>query len=488
MELRRLTHFAVVMFAFFLSACHDTHFAPRVAEGEIGIHDDLYAVASPGNNRVIAVGYFGAIFLSEDGGNKWVRRSADTQASLYGIAMADEKRGWIVGQLGTILRTEDGGRTWAAQENPKKKEGSHLFSVYAIDANTALAIGEWGSILYTENAGKTWEDRSFLIHEKHPQFVWLAPVQQQRVREGDRVYEDVGLNNINCLPGSDLCWIVGEFGSIYRSTDRFKTWEQGKIVGRIGVDPIEFASFSSEVSAAGEARLRDFIAQIIDQPHLKVEIFPYVTKQERAKMSPESDPSEFFDLVESRAEHVRSIFEAEGILSDRIRMRGSPPWDYEDFLADDPQFLTRYLNGRESARPQVTISVMQNPYLFQSYFTDAKHGVIAGLGGVILFSEDGGLNWDYAPTDTKRAFYAVHEVGGTLLAIGEKGMVRASKDHGRSWSPVQSGFPSVFTYMRDFSIEPSEKAAFIIGQEGLVMRTTDRGLNWQIVLSNGKSS
>lgn len=485
MEWRRITHFAVAVAAVFLSACHDTHFVPRVAEGELGIYDDLYAVASPGNNRVIAVGYFGAIFLSEDGGNKWERRSANTQASLYSIGMADEKRGWVVGQLGTILRTEDGGQTWTAQENPKQKEGSHLFSVYVIDANTALTIGEWGSILYTENAGKTWEDRSFLIHEKHPQFVWLAPAQQQRVREGERVYEDVGLNHVNCLAGSNYCWIVGEFGSIYRSSDRFKTWEQAEIVGRIGVDPIDFASFSTEVSEGAQARLSEFIAQIIDQPHLKVEIFPYATKSERAKTNPEDDPSEFFDLIEARAENVRSVFESEGILSDRLRMRGSPPWDYEDFLADDPQFLKRYLDGRESARPQVVISVMQNPYLFESYFADEKHGVIAGLGGVILFSEDGGLNWDYAPTDTKRAFYSVHELGGRLLAVGEKGMLRLSDDQGRHWSAVQSGFPSVFTYMRDFSIEPGEKAAFIVGQEGLVMRSIDRGLNWQIVLAKG---
>ena len=40
------------------------------------------------------------------------------------------------------------------------------------------------------------------------------------------------------------------------------------------------------------------------------------------------------------------MIEEAGILSDRIRERGAPPWDYLDFLKDDPGFLTRYLAGR----------------------------------------------------------------------------------------------------------------------------------------------
>ena len=45
----------------------------------------------------------------------------------------------------------------------------------------------------------TWEDRSLTIDLHHRMFVWLTLQDQERVREGvEKVYEDVGLNNIFC--------------------------------------------------------------------------------------------------------------------------------------------------------------------------------------------------------------------------------------------------------------------------------------------------
>ena len=35
------------------------------------------------------------------------------------------------------------------------------------------------------------------------------------------------------------------------------------------------------------------------------------------------------------------MLEEAGILSDRFRMPNKPPWDFEDFLGDDPEFLSR---------------------------------------------------------------------------------------------------------------------------------------------------
>ena len=64
------------------------------------------------------------------------------------------------------------------------------------------------------------------------------------------------------------------------------------------------------------------------------------------------------------------MLEDAGILSDRIRRRGAPPWDYEDFIEDDPDFLERYTSRARPTRPASRCTISQNPYLFTVRFAD----------------------------------------------------------------------------------------------------------------------
>ena len=164
------------------------------------------------------------------------------------MSLADSHNGWAVGQTGTILRTTDGGKTWELQPNLKVEEGSHLFGVQALDAKTAWAVGEWGTRIHTDDGGATWKDESLTIDTSHPMFVWLSMQDQERVRNGEKVYEDVGLNNVFCLPEpSQKCWLVGEFGYIFWSDDRGATWNRGEILGSVRMDPIEFEYNAIEI-------------------------------------------------------------------------------------------------------------------------------------------------------------------------------------------------------------------------------------------------
>ena len=163
-SLRPLLVFAL-LFGLVSTGCHQVSFESRYAPGEIAIFDDLFSVAVVDDKRAVAVGYYGAVYRTEDGGASWSKGETGTQQSLYDVSMADAERGWAVGQRGLILRTEDGGASWTEQTNPKREEGSHLFSVFAIDANTAWVVGEWGSRLRTEDGGLSWQDRSLTIDE-----------------------------------------------------------------------------------------------------------------------------------------------------------------------------------------------------------------------------------------------------------------------------------------------------------------------------------
>lgn len=472
--------------------CHETHFDPTEPPGKIEIYDDLFAVAAPDPQTALAVGYRTAVYRTDNGGKTWTKalvNGVDPNILLYDISMADSQRGWIVGQLGTILHTTDGGKTWNPQPNSKMKEGVHLFSVHAIDANTAWAVGEWGTRIFTDDGGASWQDHSLTITVDHPQYVWLTPQEQQRVRNGEKVFEDVSLNDLYCRPRpSTRCWIVGEFGYVFWSDDLGKHWHPAKIVNTAKVAPVLFPYDGVDVSDADASRIKDFVGKILDQQHLNVLVQAYASPREIRNFGKKSDPSELFDILDSRATGVRSIIEETGILSDRLRLRGTPPWDYEDFLKDDPGFLDRYLKGREASQGMVRVDIAQNPYLFRVRFLDDQHGIIAGLGGIVLTSDDGGETWHYGNSGVKQAIYALAPLPGKSLAVGEKGLVRESKDGGQTWTaPTDIKMPEIFTFMRDMRFDPSGQVGLIVGQRGLVLRSADGGDTWTQVLPPSKT-
>jgi photosystem II stability/assembly factor-like uncharacterized protein len=467
--------------------CHQLDYSPRVPEGEIDIYDDLFAVSIVDESHAVAVGYHGAAYWTDDGGEHWQKGKTETNGLLYSVSMADTERGWAVGQLGLILRTNDGGRTWHSQPNLKQDEGSHLFGVHAVDADNAWAVGEWGTRIVTDDGGATWRDESITISLDHPMFVWLSTQDQERVREGRKVYEDVGLNNVFCLdPPSQKCWMIGEFGYIFYSDDRGANWERGEILGDVRIDPIYLEFNQIEIPEADRERLAEFAKQIEYESHLNVLIDPLVSPRELDEFGDPDDPFALFDIISARIDETKSVLEDAGILSDRLRMPNKPPWDFEDFQDDDPTFLDRYFEGRRGERPTVRVSVIQNPYLFTIFFKDQSEGYISGLGGVILRSQDSGRTWRYVTIDRKQALFAVAAVNGRALAVGEKGLVRVSTDDGQTWSaPPAESFPTVFTFMRDLGFEHKQRVGFIVGQQGMVLRSQDGGKSWTQVLPKG---
>jgi photosystem II stability/assembly factor-like uncharacterized protein len=463
--------------------CHDVHFDPDLETGEIQIYDDLFAVSAPTPDDVVAAGYWGTVYVSHDGGTTWRSGQTGTRSLLYDVSMADARKGWAVGQAGIILRTEDGGSTWTEQENPKQGEGTHLFAVHAIDANTAWAVGDWGTRIFTDDGGKSWQDFSLVITEDHPQFVWLSPSEQERVRTGQKVFEDVGLTDVFCLPQpSQSCWIIGEFGYIFRSETGGSGWERASIQQDISIPPIVLPFNEIEITEEHEAQLTQFAEDILELSHLNVAIDPMASPAEIEQFGPESDPFPLFDILEARTQSVSAVLEEAGMLSDRIRKRGSPPWDFEDFIKDDPEFLRRYLESRTQEQPGVNVTISQNPYLFSVRFGSEDEGYVAGLGGVVLVSKDGGRNWTYQETGRKQAIFSVFPAPDRVIAVGEKGYVRVSTDGGTTWQPAGDGFPNVFTFMRDIWFAPGGQSGFIVGERGKVLRTTDGGQTWNAVL------
>ena len=114
--------------------------------------------------------------------------------------------------------------------------------------------------------------------------------------------------------------------------------------------------------------------------------------------------------------------------------------------------------------------------------------MISGLGGVTLFTHDGGRNWTYSKLDRKLAVFSVASVEDRAIAVGEKGLVRVSVDGGKTWKPPGEGtFPTTFTFMRDMDFDPDGKIGLVVGQAGRILRSGNSGYEWATVLPPPKS-
>ncbi len=162
------------------------------------VRDNLYDVKALDANEAWAVGNFGAIVHTIDGGRTWDASDSGTKMPLFGVDFAGRSDGWAVGRSALILHTGDGGRTWKPQAGviPSNKP---LFKVVAVDARTVWAVGDWGALTVTHDGGTTWEDRS--------------------------LPDDVVLYDV-AFPDPQHGYIAGEAGTLLASVDAGASWHQ----------------------------------------------------------------------------------------------------------------------------------------------------------------------------------------------------------------------------------------------------------------------
>jgi photosystem II stability/assembly factor-like uncharacterized protein len=474
----------VLLMALAFAGCHDGEFAAHRGGEAVGLHDDLFSVSVVDANHVVAVGYRGAAYWSEDGGETWHEGATATERLLYAVSMADRRQGWAVGQRGTVLRTEDGGRSWSEQSNPKRDERTHLFGVHAIDGDSAIAVGEWGGRIRTQDGGRSWVDDSLRIGPEHPQFAWLSAEARVRVRAGRRAYEDVNLHDVFCLPGGPQCWLVGEFGTIYRSGDRGATWTRGEILDDLREQTVGLDFAQTALDSEAVARLATFAQRIEGRAHLNVLVDAFASGREIEAYYDGKDPDALFEILAARLDAARGALEQAGLATDRIRTYNRPPWNHAEFTAHDAAFVQRYVAGRRAREAGLAVSAIQNPVFFTVRFANEHQGLVAGLGGVILRSADAGRTWRYAETRGREALFAVVMSGARGLAVGERGAALYSEDGGRSWLPTDaSRFPPTVGFLRDLRFASSDvRLGFTVGREGAILRSRDGGDSWTQVL------
>ncbi|MFD2641727.1 WD40/YVTN/BNR-like repeat-containing protein [Pseudomonas japonica] len=154
--------------------------------------------------RVVAVGDHGVVLLSDDHGASFRQASAvPVSTPLTGVSFVDAQHGWAVGHWGAILATTDGGESWQLQRL-SSEEDRPLFAVHFFNAQQGVAVGLWSLVLTTEDGGQTWSEQSL-----------QAPPGSSRA--------DLNLMGL-FADGKGKLYATAEHGQVLCSEDQGKSW------------------------------------------------------------------------------------------------------------------------------------------------------------------------------------------------------------------------------------------------------------------------
>jgi photosystem II stability/assembly factor-like uncharacterized protein len=118
--------------------------------------DPLLGIAGPFDGHLFAVGGFGLMLTSIDGGQTWTRIAGESIADhhLNAMVRAADRSLIVVGERGLMARSTDDGQTW--QKMPPVYDGS-FFGAITLPSKALLVFGMRGNVFRSDDDGKTWK-------------------------------------------------------------------------------------------------------------------------------------------------------------------------------------------------------------------------------------------------------------------------------------------------------------------------------------------
>ncbi len=202
---------------------------------------NLLLAGTRAGSRLVAVGEYGHVLLSDDDGANWRQaKLVPTRTTLTSVAFIDERTGWAVGHGGIVIGTRDGGENWTLLSGRIGGKDA-LFSVWFSDDTHGLVVGPYGYAARSSDGGATWKQFEIAageLGERHlnqivarGRLVLIAAESGVVFRSdnGGETFEPITLpykgsiwGGIALADRSLLLWGMG--GTVLRSTDDGRTW------------------------------------------------------------------------------------------------------------------------------------------------------------------------------------------------------------------------------------------------------------------------
>jgi photosystem II stability/assembly factor-like uncharacterized protein len=119
--------------------------------------------------------------------------------------------------------------------------------------------------------------------------------------------------------------------------------------------------------------------------------------------------------------------------------------------------------------------------LYDIFFLDGVHGWIVGEKGAVLYSSDGGRQWELLRVGEENpilySVYFRNKFEG--FAVGQDGYFLHTQDGGKSWDRLR--LPAEISKLSLFEISMEGSFGVVVGDRGLVLKSMDGGESWEQV-------
>ena len=450
--------------------------------------NDLNCVKFINSDTGYAVGLFGAIIKTNDGGISWTVENSTTTLSLTSISCVGSNIAYAVGGANytnppksIILKTIDGGQSWTKQTTDLTRR---LNSVYFINQDTGFAVSH-DTILKTINGGQTWS--SYPVGYNYLTKVLFTNNQIGYAIGGfGRIYrttdcgnswiqENVGTNfklQSICFINDSIGYVGGLGKQIYKTTDNGLHWNPipnspcsalseifflndsiGWISSHIG-DSI-YKTTNNGDTWSGYKTNGSIVSFVFHNENNGIGIgeIGCILKTE--------DSGTNWELVrQGTINDLRSVF----FITDKL-----------GFAVGRRSILKTIDGGTNWYSPDTSISES----LTSVYFINPDYGYAVGYSGVILKTTNGGNNWIH---QFSGVYFLLHSIVFTDVnngyAVGIHNTILKTTNGGANWSIIQTGGAGNF-YSIFFT---DSNHGYVVGNNNsnyhTILKTTNAGLDW----------
>jgi photosystem II stability/assembly factor-like uncharacterized protein len=458
--------------------------------------NDVYFIDA---NIGTAVGEYGTIIKTTNGGNNWYVQSTGKNYELKGVYFTDANNGTAVGFdndgygsnpfVGVILRTTNGGDNWIMQSSGV---ACMLNGVFFTDKNNGTVIGGgtdfgggFGTILRTTDGGEHWFSQlcdTTTIAFRDVYFTdvntgtvvgegfWNGALQQYenkilRTKDGGKNWTNQNSGVTTPLHSvffndANVGWIVGgdgyanEGGVILRTIDGGSSWISQSIdVTTNGLYDICFTDTNTGTAVGSVWK------DSLNTGWTEVIILRTIDGGKNWVKQPSGIKGRFSKLSFTDANTGTIV---------------GPSESYP--------YIGNILRTTDGGASWINQTKGPTSYIWGVYFTDANNGTAVGEYGTILRTSDGGTNWVQKNSGVTKLLNDVCFIDaniGTVVGGGwdgqDKGIILRTTDGGNSWTNQSIGT----TYGGLWGVSFTDvNNGITVGASGLILRTTNGGNNW----------
>jgi photosystem II stability/assembly factor-like uncharacterized protein len=370
------------------------------------------------SNTAIAVGNYGTILLSNNGGRDWKQIISPTKANLLSISAIDKDTIFVSGQDLSVLKTTDGGNKWIILR--VGSYGSRNTSkVLFVNSTQGFLLGDgMDEFFKTTDSGKTWTKlqmdlnfqgvTSLYFTSADTGYATLWSNGMLKTSDGGLTWKTISVPQMGPFNAVDFtnhrtAYLVGMVGEILKTTNAGENWQilnnSSIVLSNSNLVSVDFTDENTGFVVGGSDILKT------------------------------TDGGQHWKLAAQSTFDLHSVSFTDSLHG--ICVGG-------DWLHEYSCITSTSDGGKTWNESSSTVT---DRYITKVRFVNANTG---------------------------------YAVGGNTNTFG--GFIEKTTDAGNTWSAINTGLDNY--WISDLSL-PDENTIFLVGQSGQILKSNDAGATWQ---------